>query len=152
LGPAEGHKGDINSFWNPITKHVVESCSVVFLQQTYDYFQNLVRSQIAKQVAIITDELNEMFDNYEDVTPVDDEGKNLPNKTANLDNDDNNEDEEFVMIIEDMIDPTNPELTYNEDDNEIIPELVQRKSAGIPRSIRSLATFTIPIHKMNGKA
>jgi hypothetical protein len=49
LGPVEDNKGDI-----------LESRSAVF-------FHKLDKSQIAKQVAIITDELNEMFDNYEDV-------------------------------------------------------------------------------------
>jgi hypothetical protein len=48
LGPAEDHKGDTDTFWNPITKHVVESRSAVFLQKTYANFQKLDKSQIAK--------------------------------------------------------------------------------------------------------
>jgi hypothetical protein len=61
-----------------------------------------------------------------------------------LDIDDYNEDEEFVTVTEGMLDPTNPEFTYNEDDNKIIPASVQQEFAGIPRSIRSLATFYNP--------
>jgi hypothetical protein len=52
-----------------------------------------------------------------------------------------NENENFVNIIEAMLDPYNPELIYNEDDNEIIPASVQLIFAGIPRSIRSMAIF-----------
>jgi hypothetical protein len=47
-----------------------------------------------------------------------------------------------------MLDPSNPELTYSaeEDDieDDIIPDSLQHKFSGIPRSIRSLATFYIP--------
>jgi hypothetical protein len=47
-----------------------------------------------------------------------------------------------------MLDPRNPELIYRaeEDDAEddIIPASAQHKFAGIPRSIRSLATFYKP--------
>jgi hypothetical protein len=54
-----------------------------------------------------------------------------------------------------MIDPSNPELTYKAEEDsaedDIIPASVQHKFAGIPRSIRSLATFIILIHKMNGR-
>jgi hypothetical protein len=67
LGPAEDHKGDTNTFWNPITKHVFESSSAIFLDQTYAAFHKLDKSQISKQVATIKDELNEMFDEDEDV-------------------------------------------------------------------------------------
>jgi hypothetical protein len=98
LGPEYNQKGDTYNFWKPITKHVVKSRSAVFLQQTCAKFHKLDKTQIAKQVAIITDELNEIFDNDEDVTPVDDEGNNLPNQTENLDNDDYNEEEDFVII------------------------------------------------------
>jgi hypothetical protein len=58
--------------------------------------------------------------------------------------DDYNEDEEFVTIAEDMLDPNNPELTYNDDDNDIIPTSFQQKLAGIPRSIRALESFYNP--------
>jgi hypothetical protein len=56
-----------------------------------------------------------------------------------LDNDDSNDDDDFVSITEDMLDPNNPELSYTADDNEIIPASYQQKLAGIPRLIRSLA-------------
>jgi hypothetical protein len=49
-----------------------------------------------------------------------------------------------LTITEDILDPNNPELKYNEDDNEVIPVSVQQKFAGIPRSIRSLETFFTP--------
>jgi hypothetical protein len=49
----------------------VESRSAVFLQQTYASFHKLDKSQIFKQVAIITDKLNEMFDNDVGVTSID---------------------------------------------------------------------------------
>jgi hypothetical protein len=55
---------------------------------------------------------------------------------------DNNEGEDFVT--EDILDPNNPELTNNKDDNEIIPAAVQPKYAGTPRSNRSLANFYNP--------
>jgi hypothetical protein len=44
-----------------------------------------------------------------------------------------------------MSDPTNPEATYRAEEDDAnednIPAPVQQKFAGIPRSIRSLATF-----------
>jgi hypothetical protein len=61
-GPAKDHKCDTYYFWIPITKHVVEPCSAVFLQQTNADFYKLDISQISKNFAIITNELNEMFD------------------------------------------------------------------------------------------
>jgi hypothetical protein len=85
-----------------------------------------------------------MFENDQDVTPVNDEGNHLPNQTANLDNDEYSEDKQFVTITEDMLDPKNPELTYNDDDNEIIPASDQQKFAGIPRLIRFKEIFYNP--------
>jgi hypothetical protein len=67
LGPAEDHKDDTHTFWNPITKHVFESRSAIFLDQTYADFHKLDKSQFAKQVATLTDELNETFDEDEDI-------------------------------------------------------------------------------------
>jgi hypothetical protein len=64
------------TFLYPITKQVIESCSAVFLQQIYAEFHKLGKPQISKQFATITDELNEMFDEYKDVIPVDDDGIN----------------------------------------------------------------------------
>jgi hypothetical protein len=58
------------------------------------------------------------------------------------------EDEDLFNITDDMLDPSNPKLTYKaeEDDAEdnIIPASVHHKFAGIPRAIRSLATFYNP--------
>jgi hypothetical protein len=48
----------------------------ITLQQTYTNFHKLDKSQIAKQFAIITEELNELFANDENVTPVDEECNN----------------------------------------------------------------------------
>jgi hypothetical protein len=79
LGPVENHKGDTFNFCNPITKRVVESRSKVFLQQTHSSFHKLDKSQFDKQVASITEDLKGIFYIDEDVTPVDDEGFNLPN-------------------------------------------------------------------------
>jgi hypothetical protein len=79
LGPAEDHKGDTYTLWNPITKHVFESRSAIFLDQTYADFHKLDKSQIAKQVASITNELNEMFDEDEDVIKEETENDYLPN-------------------------------------------------------------------------
>jgi hypothetical protein len=65
-------------------------------------------------------------------------------------NNENNEDEDrdFVNITEDMLDPASPELTYREEDDdiedEVIPTSIKQKFSGIPRSIRSLATFSNP--------
>jgi hypothetical protein len=104
LGPAEDHKGDTYTFWNPITKHVFESHSAIFLQQSYANFHKLDKSQVAKQFATIADELNEMFDVDEDVTPEDEDGNHLPNQTNN---EDNEEDGDSINITEDLLDPTN---------------------------------------------
>jgi hypothetical protein len=51
LVPAEDHKGDTYTFWNPMTKNVFESCSAIFLEQTYANFHKQDNSQISKQVA-----------------------------------------------------------------------------------------------------
>jgi hypothetical protein len=91
LGPAEDCKGDTYSFWNPITKHVIELRSAICLQQTYVEYHKLDISQFAQQFESFTDELNETFDEDEDVTPVD----NFSNQTAHLDNDDYNDQQKF---------------------------------------------------------
>jgi hypothetical protein len=122
LRPAEDHKGDTYTFWNTITKHVFESRSAIFLEQTYADFYKLDKSQIAKQEATITDELNEMFDEDEDVTKEVIEDDYLLNQIEK------EEDEDFINITDDMLDPNNPELTYKEreDDAEdkVIPSSV----------------------------
>jgi hypothetical protein len=91
-----------------------------------------------------------MFGEDNDVTPVDNDGISLANQTVILDNDDYNDDEAFVSIAEDMLDPNNPKLTYTGDHNEFIPLSLQQKFAGVPRSIRSRKPFTTLIHKLNG--
>jgi hypothetical protein len=53
----------------------------------------LNKSKIAKQIAIVTDELNEMFDVDEDDTPLDDDDNTLTNQIVHLDNYDYDEDE-----------------------------------------------------------
>jgi hypothetical protein len=112
------------------------------LDQTYADFHKLDKSKIAKQVATVTNELNEMFDEDEDVIKEEIESDYLPNQIKE------EESEDFMNITDDMLDPSNPELTYRaeEDDAEddIIPTSVQHKFAGTPRSIRSLATFYNP--------
>jgi hypothetical protein len=80
LGPSVDHKGDNYVFWNPKTKHSLESHSAVFLQQSYGTFNKLDKSEIATQFAAITDGFTQMYDTDEDVTP-DEEGNNLPNLT-----------------------------------------------------------------------
>jgi hypothetical protein len=88
----------------------------------------LDKSQIAKQVETIIDELNEMFDEDEDVTKEVIDDDYLPNQ---MDMINDNEDEDFINITDDMLDPSNPELTNKaeEDDAEddIIPASVQHK-------------------------
>jgi hypothetical protein len=83
-----------------------------------------------------------MFDEDEDIINEEEDANYFPNK---INIKDNKEDEDFINITEDILYPTNPELTYRaeEDDADevIIPDSVQQKFAGIPRSIRSLATF-----------
>jgi hypothetical protein len=76
LGPSVDYKGDTNFFWNPKTKHSLESCSAVFLQQNYGTFNKLDKSQIATRFTAITDELTQIYDTDEDVNPVDEEGNN----------------------------------------------------------------------------
>jgi hypothetical protein len=44
-------------------------------------FHKVDKSEIATQFASITFELIQMYDTDEDVTPVDEDGKKLPNKT-----------------------------------------------------------------------
>jgi hypothetical protein len=79
LGPSVDNKGDTYVFWNPKTKHSIELRSAVFFQQNYRTFNKLDKSESATQFAAITDELTQMYDTDEDVTPVDNEGDNLPN-------------------------------------------------------------------------
>jgi hypothetical protein len=83
-----------------------------------------------------------MFDEDEEIMNEEIGDNYLPSQ---LNNEDNKEDEEFINITDDMLDPTNPELTYKTEeddaDDDVIPNSVQQKFAGIPRSIRSLATF-----------
>jgi hypothetical protein len=43
-----------------------------------------------------------------------------------------------------MLDLRNPELTYTADDDEVLPASAQQQFKGVPRSIRSLATFYNP--------
>jgi hypothetical protein len=150
LHPAEDHKGDTYTFWNPITKHDIESLSAIFLQQTYADFHKLNKSIIPNQFAAITDELNEMFNSDEDVIPVDDDGNNLPNQRLNLD-DDYNEDEEFVSITEDMLDPTNQELIYTADDYETLPTSVQTHLREYLDQLGPWQLFPTQINKMNGR-
>jgi hypothetical protein len=40
-GPSEDHKRDTYTFWNPKTKHSIESQSAVFLQKNYGDFHKL---------------------------------------------------------------------------------------------------------------
>jgi hypothetical protein len=75
------HKGDTYVFWNPNTKHSLESHSAVFLQQQFGTINKLDKSEIATQFAAIKDELTQMYDTDEDFTPVEEEGNNLPNLT-----------------------------------------------------------------------
>jgi hypothetical protein len=86
-----------------------------------------------------------MFDEDEDVMKEEIENDYLPNQSYKKEVE---EDEDFINITDDMLDPSNPELTYGaeEDDAEddIIPASVQHKFAGIPRAISSLATFYNP--------
>jgi hypothetical protein len=66
----------------------------------------LDKSQIAKEVVTITNKLNEMFDEDEDVIKVEIEIDYLPNQIGE------EGDEDFINITDDMLDPSNPELTY----------------------------------------
>jgi hypothetical protein len=106
LGPAEDHKDDTYKFWNPITKHIFESCSAIFLEQTYTDFHKLDKSQITKQAATITDELNEVFDEDKDGMKEEIENDYLSNQIED------EEDDNFINITDDMLDPSYPELTY----------------------------------------
>jgi hypothetical protein len=63
----------------PLANHVIESRSSIYLQPTHADFQKLDKSQSAKQFTTITDELNEVLNEDEYVTLVDDNGNNLPN-------------------------------------------------------------------------
>jgi hypothetical protein len=68
--------------------------------------------------------VNKLIDEDVDVTPVDDDGNNLPNQSVHLENDAYDEDKECVSITEDMFDPTNHELACTaEVDDEIIPQI-----------------------------
>jgi hypothetical protein len=72
---------DTYVFWSPKTRHSLDSRSAAFLQQNYGTINKLNKSEIATQFAAITDELTQMYNTYEDVTPVDEEGNNLSNLT-----------------------------------------------------------------------
>jgi hypothetical protein len=86
-----------------------------------------------------------MFDEDEDVINEEIQDDYLPNQLNNVNND---KEEDTINITDDMLDPTNPELTYRAEeddaDKDIIAASVQQKFSGIPRSIRSLAAFYNP--------
>jgi hypothetical protein len=83
-------------FGIPSLNTIFESPSAIFLDQPYANFHKLDKSQIAKQVATFTDELNEMFDEDEDVTKEVREDDYLPNPFEE------EEDEDFINITDDM--------------------------------------------------
>jgi hypothetical protein len=80
LVPSEDHRG-YTYLLDPKTKHRIESRSAVFLRKTYGEIHKLDKSEIAIQIAAITDELKQMFDIDDDITPVAEDGKKSPNKT-----------------------------------------------------------------------
>jgi hypothetical protein len=93
-----------------------------------------------------------MIDEDEDIINEEIEYYYLPNQ---LNNEDNEADEVFISITDDMLDPTNPELTYRSEeydtDEDVIPASVQHKFSGILDQFGPLQLFIILIHIMNGK-
>jgi hypothetical protein len=139
LGPSVDHKGDTYDFWNPKTKHSLESCSAVFLQQNYVTFNKLDKSEIATQFAAITDKLTQMYDTDKDVTPVDDEGNNLPNLT-HLEDEESYVSDGCHTEVEENFDIEE----YDYEDEENFPPVIRDTFSGVPRSIRMLETFYNP--------
>jgi hypothetical protein len=136
LGPSVDHKGDTYVFCNPKTKHSLESHSAVFLQQNYGTFNKLDKSEIATHFAAITDELSQMYDTDEDVTPADDEGNNLPNLTY-LEDEASYVSDRHPTEVEGNLDT----VEYDYEDEEDFPPVIRDKFSGIPGSIRMLGTF-----------
>jgi hypothetical protein len=77
LGPAEDHKKDVYNFWNPKTRHCIQSRNAVFLQRKHNKYYNIEKELIAHQIAAVDDEKGEMYDSDKDVIPENDEGNHL---------------------------------------------------------------------------
>jgi hypothetical protein len=128
LVPSVDHKGDTYVFWNPKTKHSLESRSVMFVQKNYGEFPKLDKSEIATQFAAITDELTQMLDTEEDITPVDEEGNNLPNQT-HLEDEQSYVSVDCTTEVEEAFD--NEEYDY--DNEEDFAPVIRDKFLGIAR-------------------
>jgi TFIIF-interacting CTD phosphatase-like protein len=129
LEPAENHKGDVHSFWNPVTRCSVQSRTGVLLKQKYGEFYKISKSDIAKQVAGIMDPINEMYDEDEDVIPEDEEGNQI------------NPDDDYVFPENENNDIDFFGLEDNNHNENEVPDVVQQRFAGIPREIQNLQTF-----------
>jgi hypothetical protein len=77
-----------------------------------------------------------MFDINEDVTPVDDDGNNLPNQT-HLDND----EESYVSVERPTMVEEDFDNENNIEDEEDFPPVIRDKFSGIFKNIRMLQTF-----------
>jgi hypothetical protein len=100
------------------------------------------RTLSVKKIAEIRDELNEMYDEDDDVIPEDDDGNQTLPKKVNQEDDYNNE--LFVSVTSATADLNHDDTDSNDDNNLPIPSVVMNKFSWVPRSIWLLATFYIP--------
>jgi hypothetical protein len=77
VGPADDHKGNVYTFWNPITRSSVHSRSAVFPKKNYAEIYQLAKSEIAKQIAGIDEPDMEVYDEDDDTIPEDNDGNHL---------------------------------------------------------------------------
>jgi Reverse transcriptase (RNA-dependent DNA polymerase) len=99
------------------------------------------RTLIVKKIAEICDELNEMYDEDDNVIPEDDDGNQiLPKKFIQEDN----YSKLFVLVTSAMADLNCDDTDSDDEDDVLIPSVVMNKFSGVPRSIWSLATFYNP--------
>jgi hypothetical protein len=108
------------------------------LKKTFQLFSwdPLEKSEIATQFAAITDELNQMYDIDEDVTPVDEDGNNLPNKNHLEDDEESHVSVDCPTM---MKEDSNNGFDY--EDEEDFPPVLIDKFSGIPRFNRNFTTI-----------
>jgi hypothetical protein len=114
----------------------------VFLQQLYAELKKMDCTLVMKNIAEIHNELDEMFDEDNDVIQEDELGNQILPKQIVQEYDDNS----FVLVTSAMAD-LNHNDTDSEDEDEYdleeIPSVIMIKFSGVTHSIYSLATFYI---------
>jgi hypothetical protein len=116
------HKGEVYTFWNPVTRCSVHCSSAVFLQKKYQ----LTKSEIAKLIAGIDDPDKETYDEDEDIIPEDAEGNQIVHQY----------NAEISIAVSTTPTAMDKEIETTEEYD--VPVAIQHKFAGVPREIRNL--------------